>query len=512
MSYIIPRNKISEENAEIIKNCLTISQPNEFNGIPSTFQFYIYEGGMVYIPYCFAAGLFGLNPNIDNPHRKINTTFNGILKENQIDPSKEILEILNNYGSGILNLSTGYGKTFIATYTITQINYVTAIITPMSPLPKQWSEEIKKNTNAKIWIFGDEPQPEHYDIIILMNLRIKNLPQNIIDEIGYLIIDEAHMICTKENVKNILKLNPRYVLSLTATLRRNRDKDMITALCGDKMVIRNTNDDNVKEEDFKLITVHRIKTYFKPEFVINFKTQKPDYNIMKKSLVTNDDRNIYICHKILKNFEKSIVLTELESHVHVLKEMLICLGLTCDTMSKNKKNYKDSQVLIGTMSKISTGFDEKNLCMDFKGELSKKLYILCTTKSVCRIVQSSGRIRNKEAEIYIFVDNHSIYDRHWNVNYKEYTSMKAKIVYERLDELEMIEIKENHNKLYDKNRYIEYLKVIEEEKKSKKPKKANNKIHENNEKIDEEKSEICIKECVEKKPKRKYVKKIKQLE
>jgi hypothetical protein len=85
-------------------------------------------------------------------------------------------------------------------------------------------------------------------------------------------------------------------------------------------------------------------------------------------------------------------------------------------MAGHRKHYHDSKILIGTISKIGTGFDEQSACIDFSGERINMLILMGTTKSDTVVEQVLGRaFRADLPHIIIFVDNVQVVKRHWYV-------------------------------------------------------------------------------------------------
>jgi superfamily II DNA or RNA helicase len=84
--------------------------------------------------------------------------------------------------------------------------------------------------------------------------------------------------------------------------------------------------------------------------------------------------------------------------------------------------------LIGTVSKISTGFDCRNVSENFDG-IDIQVMILCgSTKSHNIHIQSIGRsFRSDNPIIVDIVDENSISKRHWTERKKNYLQMNCDI-------------------------------------------------------------------------------------
>ena len=436
MACIIKRDQIDESKSQIIyKTLRIIPKPKSKHDKVKKNPIVIYkkDGDNVHLPFCYASSLFQIFPNEDIDHHKINIDFLLELRDYQIDVEREIYEILQDYGCGILGVYPGFGKTMMGAILSSKIGYRTAIIAPRVGLCDQWETTFKKSTNAITWIFGEHIQPENFDIIIINIDRCKNVPKNILDSIGFLIIDEAHMICTRERTEKLFLFHPRYILAETASLERNDDLHMIMhAFCGTKGVFI----DYKKPYELK-----KIKTFFTPESIQNSQNQL-DYSHLEKTLIKIEDRNIYITSLIVDNPYKALILTNRQDHVYNLYNQIRKQNIKCDFLCANKNDYQDSRVLIGTTSKIGTGFDEEAKCSNFSGQKIELLIIVTSIKEVPQLIQNVGRVfRADFPKVIILVDNHVVYDNQWKKAVVWYTKSGANITNSKLKQNEFNEIK-----------------------------------------------------------------------
>lgn len=359
MACIINRNQITQEKAKIIYDTLRLipkakSKHDKSNKTPIVL--YNKNGNDVHLPYCYASSLFDIIPNDSIVHPEIKIDFTGTLREHQIPVEAEIYEILMDYGSAILGVYPGFGKTLLGAIETFKIKLKTAVIVPRVGLCYQWKNTYVKTTNAKTWIFGEEKQPDDFDVIIINIDRCKKVPEEILNSIGFLIIDEAHMICTRENVKNLFLFHPKFILAETASLERGDDLHKIMyAFCGSKGVFIDYH---------KNYELTRIKTFFTPESIQNAQGNL-DYSHLVKTIFDNEDRNIYITSLVVDNPYKTMILTSHQNHVYQMVNGIRKQSITCDFLCGTKNIYNDSRVLVGTYQKIGTGFDEESKCEDF---------------------------------------------------------------------------------------------------------------------------------------------------
>jgi len=104
------------------------------------------------------------------------------------------------------------------------------------------------------------------------------------------------------------------------------------------------------------------------------------------------------------------------------------MGESVDSMAGTKSTYSDSRILVGTISKIGTGFDEKTACPNFNG-VRINMLILCTSiKKASLLEQSIGRVFRAEMPVVIdLVDDNPILKRHWKERQKWYISRNGTI-------------------------------------------------------------------------------------
>jgi superfamily II DNA or RNA helicase len=118
---------------------------------------------------------------------------------------------------------------------------------------------------------------------------------------------------------------------------------------------------------------------------------------------------------------KIMILTWNKNHAYFLSKTLNERGTSSDVLAGNKSTYKDSRVLVGTISKIGTGFDEAMACPDWSGERSNMLILTGSTKSLSGLEQITGRVFRAEFPTIIdLVDDNRICKSHCTQRRKWY--------------------------------------------------------------------------------------------
>jgi len=386
------------------------------------------------LPYMYANILAQQNINsmLEKPVKEYN--FIGGLRDKQIKPMEEASQQLLGTGTTILGLPPGFGKTVCSAYLSSLCKGVTLVFYTRESLQKQWLKTFTDFTDADVWIVGSSHiynqtvdkrsttlKIESYDkyvpdIILCMKQSVHKIPPPMLNMITTLVIDEAHQFCTQDSVIPLLATTPKYVIACSATLDTRSDgmQSMIHHMCGE--------DNIVKRFETKQFTVYKFETGVKVPIPKNARG-KTDWSGLVKALTTHPQRNAYIVELVEKNpNHKIIILTWTKHHVEVLKTVLEDRGNDVDFYYGNRKSYSDSRILIGTVSKIGTGFDEANACPDYKGTPSNMLIICGSTKNVGTLEQNVGRVfRAEEPVIFHLVDDMVIIKKHWRICLKWYS-------------------------------------------------------------------------------------------
>ena len=274
------------------------------------------------------------------------------------------------------------------------------VIVPRENLLTQWLATFAKaipDLVPFIWVVGvNKPPVEGVPaVIITMDTRVSKIPQNYIDIIGTFIIDEADKMCTPSRVESLLAFTPRYSIAETATLERDDTMHrMIQTMVGEHSITEISKDP---------YTVIQVETGVSVPDKITIRG--PDFTDLCKELSNNEVYNSIVVDIVKTNLNrKFIIFTKLADHATKLSLMMIENGISSDTMIRSKKNYIDSTVLVGTMSKIGIGFDEENCCPKFLGRKSDVLIFFHSTKKWQCFEQFRGRVMRSPNPVIVWLN------------------------------------------------------------------------------------------------------------
>jgi superfamily II DNA or RNA helicase len=382
----------------------------------------------VYVPYNFynrlvSTQLIPIQSQIVNNYPLVDLKFTQELFDMQKPYYEAALAQLNLYGTTTLNVHTAFGKTVAGAKLAADCNLLTLVLYTNTTLEPQWKSTFDNFTNATCWVVGQEP-PKAFHVILSMNTRIDKIPQHILNMVGTVIIDEAHTFCTKGRAPVLILTCPKYVIAMTATLIRNDGMiPLIQSVCGIHKI------EKISRKPFR---VYRYNTGITGDVVPSNYVEGNDWSKLVNSLCINEQRNQLILDTIKMNLTgdfKILVLTRRnKTHVIPLHELVKNAGIKVDYMSGNKRKYSDSQVLIGTIDKLGTGFDEKAACENFNGIRINLLLIVISIASVPLLEQVAGRaFRADFPNIIYFVDDNKTSIYHWELGVPWFKSRNGTI-------------------------------------------------------------------------------------
>lgn len=430
MAVRLKLNQISEEQKKIIRDRLYF-QPkktnfavNKFSSVekdPVLFYWIDKPNNEIVLPYIFANSLLGehINGKTEYPPGKFD--FTGKLREPQIPVAKQALEQLHEKGTTTLCLGTGFGKSALSAYLSSKLGGLTLILTNRETIQKGWIETFNDNTDASIWVIDSKMKiPEKCNVIITMDGKFQKIPWEIRKMVSVLVVDEAHMFCTPSQVSVLLGTCPKHIITCSATLTRPDDMH--------RMIYSMVGTHNVEVKNNKRFIVYKFMTGISTELVKN-KMGTVDFSKLTSSLANDPVRNAFIVDLIEKNkLHKIMLLSWSKKHISLLYKVLKKREVSVDYLTGTKSTYIDSQVLLGSISKVSTGFDSKNVAINFDGAAISMLILVGSTKSYNLHIQSIGRAFRADNPVIIdFVDENRISKSHWNARRKHYEEMNCEI-------------------------------------------------------------------------------------
>lgn len=400
------------EQAHIVAKVLVVTPKAKFipgkykhysqQPVEESVQIYYKVENDVYIPYMFARKFF---KSVPIPKPLVNIPFIGQLRENQIPKAQEALQQLHEYGTTTLQLDTAYGKTYISAYLASQLNRLTLVMFNMDTLRSQWIKTFEAATRCYIWDVKKK-MPDIVSVIVCSTGSISHIPEQLLSQVGTLILDESHKLCTPSSITPILKVTPEYIIASSYTYDRTDSMHQFMDAVVGLHRVHGKLDINM--------TAVTCYTGIKYAEVAKNNQGHTDWTALVKQMCNCEARNQFIAQLVLSNLHRKImVLTPLVEHAEYLSNMFQRLGISSDYITGKKRKYVDSQVLVGSIGKVNTGFDEKNYCDTFNGIHSNMLINIGSNKEPNLIIQIAGRLKRTNNVVLVdVVDDMKIFHKH----------------------------------------------------------------------------------------------------
>ena len=349
------------------------------------------------------------------PHKRVQIDKKGEfnLTEGQRKNANAVIDHLKTSKCCTLCLEPGGGKTATSCVISTSVKLLTLVLVQNKLLLTQWENEFEKFTTARTYIVDKKvPFDQDATVIICHVRRWALIPEETRNQVGFLVIDESHLLCNQYGASAMLSVTPRYMLACTATPSRSRDGmyDLMDSFFGPN---------EVKNKKQKQMLVTRISTPYLGEKVESEKTGRLVWSTYIQSLLYNVERNELIVSRVLADAEetgrKILVLTSEKKHVDLLYNMFLEQDLSTDWLSGTKSSYQNCQVLVGNIQKCGTGFDDANFCENFDGERISIIWIVTEIANVETAEQVVGRARVDEPWIRQLVDKDPLSQKHWRL-------------------------------------------------------------------------------------------------
>jgi superfamily II DNA or RNA helicase len=376
------------------------------NGDPRYIYPFEIDEDNIKLPFAYAARCLKLK----RPDRKcfpiINVKFEGIPRPEQKIVLKEAIGLLSGKGSVMISCFVGFGKTACAISIACSIGFKTLIIVNKLVLMKQWEESIMKFCpSATVQRLTTKSKKKECDFYIMNAQNVEKMGKTFFDDVGCVICDEAHLIMAETLSKSLQYVYPRYLIGLTATPYRPDGLDnLLEFYFGKYKIIRKLH---------RKHTAYKVSTGFKPKIEYS-KTGRVNWGVVLDSQANDFKRNEMII-QIIQYFgdRNFLVLVKRVAQGEYLEKRFRELGEDVTSLLGSNQEFEvTSRILIGTNSKVGTGFDHPRL---------DALMLAADVEQY--FIQYLGRVfRTKEVEPIIvdLVDNYGILNKHWNTRRKIY--------------------------------------------------------------------------------------------
>lgn len=360
MSIAVSLDDLSDKEKESLIKDLTISSKADFTGYSKGVEIYPYtvEDDTVFIPFYYGTQKFKQYPNDSFEFPPTNLNFTGTLRDYQVDVVKDAVEQLNKTRCVFLSMATGKGKTLTSIYLASRLKVKVCVLLFRVNLFEQWEGSIKKVLpNAQVQTLDSrEPIDPTADFYLINPINVMKRSRSDFNDIGLLIADEAHALCSEKLSKSFLHFTPKWCIGLSATPERSDELHKIIEL---HFGLTQINVPLYVEHDY-----YRFDTHLVPEVKRNMRGDT-DWNSVLEFQATHPERNLWIVRLCMMFKERNIlILCKRKSQTELLCQMLKEENESVDYTTGTKKKFnKDARVLVTTYSKSGVGFDHPKLDM-----------------------------------------------------------------------------------------------------------------------------------------------------
>lgn len=423
MAFSIPFSEMSSEDKALIRREYTVRKFVEPGWESRTCFIRSKITGEVYLPLGKWDLFYEDFPHIYKKYPRTKVEFTAKLFTLETDPrgfrdqdvvTKEAITNLSTFHSCFLWISTGYGKTICAIYLMAWAKMKTVVLAFNRIIRQQWKERIESFSNATVQYLksSKEKLDPKADVYLIGLEMASKMDRSVFEDIGMVIVDEAHLSTEKGFCESLLKFEPCYLIGATATPKRSDNLHKIYEFYFGpfkRFIFR--------EERNKGHTVIKYCTHYRPEIgYITYRGKTGlNWSKMKNSLAYNPERQREIVNIIQKHSEeKVIVLTDRQEEAKAIHKLLgpeeaeLLIG-------RKQKHDKTKRVLVAGMKKGGVGLDDPELTM---------LVLITSGRNV---EQFEGRLRNNNCLIYDFVDDHRSLEQHWKSRKRWYNRRGATI-------------------------------------------------------------------------------------
>ena len=372
---------------------------------PKPGQLIVYRGLEERIKqYCGKRFDEGYNPTIEVCSTKSKAKFKGEIELRDYQQEPYLQTMFQPFNMGIMRLDTGFGKTVMSAKLVHDLGLTALVVVPRGHLLNQFKDTFKDFLGYETGVIqGTTVDIKPVTIATIQTLQSKsNLVNEIRDKFGVLIVDECHTMVTDKRLDILTSLKPKHIYGLTATPRREDGKTEAIHFAFGEILC-----------DFDLPREKPDVEIFRTHFNIPL----DEYADMVAEQVEHEGRNTMIANKVIENIEdgrRVLVLTKRVGHYNNIASKLSKYkvikveskdgsDLRAKTIERLRSQSIDFNVILGTYSMLSTGFDVPMLdTVIFAGDL----------KSTVLTEQSSGRIlrlfsKKKKPLIVDIVDNNN---------------------------------------------------------------------------------------------------------
>lgn len=416
----------SANSSELVKSILTM-RPRSFGSFVAPTPYYLYQETetKLLVPRIFGLLQYGIpsydlrTPELENFQR---WETNLVLKPWQAEVVNHVKKCILTppLHCGMLSAACGLGKTCMAIEIICQLGIKTAVLVHKEFLITQWIERISSFcpglSTGKIQ--GDKMQIGNVTLIMIQTICNGKYPIDTFKDIQFVVVDECHHLCASTFNKSMRFFKARYMMGLSATLKRSDGNERgIFWLLGSPVVTctRKSNDQTDEENCLHVKMVYSDRDCYVPE--IRTANNNLLYSKMLTRLINKESRVKAICDQTQELFKENreiLVISERITLLDEIQKRLLRVNIaSCKYVgetSKKKKLERDelskkTRIILTTRAMAAEGFDRPGI---------SAIVLATPLKQGTGLEQSIGRCQrlcsNVTSKVVVdIVDNFSLF-------------------------------------------------------------------------------------------------------
>jgi len=250
--------------------------------------------------------------------------FCGSLRDEQPQAAAAMLV----HDTGVLAVSTVFGKTVLAAWLIAQRGVNTLVLVHRQQLQEQWVERLSQflGIAAKAigrWGGGRKKLTGNIDVALIQSVIRKDVVQDFVGEYGHLVVDECHHLSARSFDLVARRAKARYVTGLSATVtRKDGHHPIIFMQCGPVRYKVDARQQAAARPFNHEVWVRSTGLLPEGEPAAD---KRVEFQRLCNVVVHAEQRNRMICAEVVEALlegRSPVVLTERTEHVHLLAGLL----------------------------------------------------------------------------------------------------------------------------------------------------------------------------------------------
>lgn len=383
--YLLDKSKLSSQEKDKIYSDLEITPKQLNTKLPSKQSIIVFRESqtLISVPKFYGITNFGEPkykiPN-GSPIPEENLEFVGEPRDDQAEAIDQIADGIKKYNGGIIELPTGWGKTFVALWLIFNIGLKTLIVSNRRNIMQHWQGEIEEFM-PKIRIGqlgGGKHDIDNVDIVVasLQTIALTDIPLEIFEEFGITIYDEIQTVPCQQFSKSFKKIVTKYMFGMSGSPERKDGMHELSyyylgpKICSHFKEVQQ--DSRVVVYQVILNDIPGSDLYSK--IITQKKSDVPDCTGMITLMSRNDERSKAILEIVRKLYEldkKILILSDRVDQLLYVNGLLRTfpefegeesIGLIVGSMTANAlRDAKRQDIIIGTYQNCDTGMNCKQL-------------------------------------------------------------------------------------------------------------------------------------------------------